>query len=216
MKAVQLTIALGILLSTPLARAEEPKVRVDVQSDRENTTLLRMTRAGGFVGATSYGSVVGVAEWYKPVCVAPCEAEADANGIYRIGGRGVTPSDTFALPQGSDKIGLRVRAGSKTARGVGWLSVGLGATAAAAGGMLLVFGSVLEPNASDAIYAHDAGRLTRDEDRASTFRTVGFVSLGAGAALVALGIVLVATSGTDVATDHGQTLARAPLGGLTF
>jgi hypothetical protein len=208
MTTVKLTFALAVLAVAPIARAEKtPRIKVELQSDRENTTLLRMTRAGGVVGARVYGSVVGVAEWYQPVCTAPCAVDADPNAIYRVAGRGVTPSDSFALPPASEKVGLRVRAGSSAVRAGGWLSVGLGALAVATGGALFLVGSIMAPNASDAVYENDPSRYKRDDDRASTFRSIGLVSLGAGAAALALGIALVATSGTGVETDRGQTLA---------
>jgi hypothetical protein len=148
---------------------------------------------------------VGVFESYAPVCMAPCEADLDANAMYRVGGKGVAASDTFALPRGQPRLALKVNAGSSSARGWGWASAVLGGTAIATGASFLLVSSMLS-NSTDGTSAQQSMNNTND-----TFRTIGLVSLAGGAGLLALGIALIATNGTDVKTESGQTIGKAQI-----
>ncbi|WP_394840962.1 hypothetical protein LZC95_28285 [Pendulispora brunnea] len=172
---------------------------IRVTSDRENTTLLRLSGAG-----TGYGNVggYGVAmafESYEPLCTAPCTASADPNGIYRIAGEGITPSSVFRLP-GRTHADLRVRAGSSSKRWWGWVSTYVGAALAVGGGTFLLLDAISPQTNYDV--------KTGEETRSTTFRDIGIIGLVSGAPFLILGIVMVATSGTDVTTASGEMLAR--------
>ncbi len=185
---------------TAPAPAPAAQTQIRVTSDRENTTLLRLAGAG-----TGYGSVggynVAVAfENYEPLCTAPCSVGADPNGIYQIAGEGITPSGKFRLSNPND-VDLRVHAGSSSKRWWGWTSTAFGAGFLTAGGTMLLLGALTDPKADSPDYASE-------KDRASTYKNIGYIGLGTGAALLTLGIVLIATSGTSVTTASGQDVAR--------
>ncbi len=91
-----------------------------------------------------------------------------------IGGRGVTPSADFTLPE-SGRVQLSVRAGRRAGHVLGWIAAGVGAAGGVGG----------------------ATTMTLADDRGGVLRSGGIV-LGAGAALLIGGAILIATGRTRV------------------
>ncbi|WP_394830285.1 hypothetical protein LVJ94_27630 [Pendulispora rubella] len=198
----------AILTVAPHAAADDaaaapapspPAAEVRVTSDRENTTLLRLSRAGTGFGSVGGYNVAVAFESYEPLCTAPCTTSADPNGIYRIAGEGITPSSTFRLP-GHTHADLRVHAGSSSKRWWGWASTYVG-TALVVGGASFLIMDAISPATS---YDVNTGK----DERKTTFRDIGLIGLVSGAPFLVVGIVMLATSGTDVSTASGETLAR--------
>lgn len=180
------------------ARAEDAGARVHMEATRENATLLRLAAAG-----VGYGSVGGRAaavsfEQYEPICTAPCDAALDPKATYVVAGDGVTPSDKFRLPRAARDVRLDVKAGSAAARSWGWTSAITGLTGVILGGTFLV----LDASNPKSNSATDSG--------SNVLKTVGYVGLGAGVPLLALGIVLVATSGTSVDVRESSPTPTGP------
>ncbi|HSQ64763.1 MAG TPA: hypothetical protein VLM85_16175, partial [Polyangiaceae bacterium] len=143
---------------------------------------------------------------FETVCMAPCQADVDANGMYRVAGDGVTPSSTFGLGAPNGAMRLHVTAGSSGARIGGiWLLIG-GITLAVTGGLTAgLFAAINDP------YTDMTGWIV-----------AGAVMAGVGVIMTAIGIPLIIGSGTSVVTDQGMPLAKRPskphltLSGLVF
>jgi len=169
----------------PGPRQPPAVVHVWVTSDRDQTALLRVSGIGRFGR--------GFFEMLEPVCVAPCEVDADANALYQIGGPGVRPSRSFPLPRGESTVGLQVAAGSTAATVGGIILLSIGTVALTMGSVVAILGATARSDGTGA-------------------ETAGGITLGAGAALMAAGIVVIANNATDVRTDRGRELARAKTG----
>ena len=192
----------------PAGQQAGPTVHVLIDGDRPGVTLVRITDMGVVSAYTGYGTAYGAFEQTRPVCMAPCQADLDANGMYRIAGGGITPTSAFGLPasQPGQAVRLHVHAGSIGARVGGlWLIIG-GISFAIAGGTLAALA------AAESSISSDTGLLAS-----------GVVIGGLGVVALVIGIVLIAGSGTSVVTDEGIPVARhAParprftLDGLTF
>ncbi|HEY1954300.1 MAG TPA: hypothetical protein VGH28_01780 [Polyangiaceae bacterium] len=181
-----------------------PSTHVMIDADEPGVTLLRVTGLGMVQATSSYGTTFGAFMSYAPICVAPCEANLETSGMYRVAGDGVTPTGTFSLPPPSANGAMRlhVHAGSLGARVGGlWLTVG-GITIALAGGVLAGTAAALQSSQADL-----SGLLIG-----------GLVTAGIGVVMTAIGIPLIAQSGTSVFTDDGFRLARvrAIPGGFAF
>lgn len=198
------TIPWAELKSAPGGHAAG-SVQVSVESDKDDTTLYRLAAAGVGVGSAGGQQVIVGFEQYEPMCTAPCRVPADPESTYFVGG-GVTGSDKFRLPR-QGEVGLKIEGGSIGRRTGGVVLSTFGITGVVTGGAFLLVGALTKPDDSDP-YAS----LT--PDHSGTFRTIGFVSLGIGAAMLAGGIALIATSGTKVKTGTGERLAKReiPLG----
>jgi hypothetical protein len=121
---------------------------------------------------------------WRDVCRAPCGVPVDPNGIYRIGGGTVRPSESFSMPRASGTVQLDTQVGSTVRH---WVGVGLsigGGVAAAFGGAMYAIGSDIQPDP----YSGNAGR--------DFFHTFGLIYLGAGVLLAAIGIPLAMSSTT--------------------
>jgi len=159
-----------------------------MQSDRDGTILYRVTGWGFYRGWRRRG----VFETFEPVCQAPCEADVDAWGAYRIGGPGIRRSSAFTLPRGEGgRVGLDVTAGSSSATAWGAAGIGLGLTAVIACGIIALVGGTERPS--------DGG-----------VETAGLITMGVGAGLFGLGLAVVIGNETDVKTDRGLVLAKEP------
>lgn len=170
-----------------------PMVHVVVEGDRPGVTLVRILGYGMVEAYTGYGTAIGAFEQSRPVCIAPCQADIEANGMYRIGGDGVSPTGTFGLPvqQGNGPLHLRVHAGSLGARVGGvWLLIG-GISIGVAGGTLAALA------AAESSVSSDPGLLV-----------TGLVLTGVGVVGIVVGAILLAGSGTSVVTDSGITVSR--------
>lgn len=184
-----------------IAHTEEPasqipKQRVDVQSDHAGTQLQRITGQASGVGYAGGRSVYVAFESWENICVAPCSANVDPNGTYRVDAPGMTPSKNFQLPAPTQQpLKLKIQGGSAAMRIGGAYSLTFGITGLLMGAIFLPIGFAAEDKLSTSSLPQ-------------TFQTIGLVSLGVGAGLTALGIYLVAMSGTDVKTDAGRELAK--------
>lgn len=219
---VVLKLATGEVRVIPwndIAQTEEPasqapKQRVEIQSDHPGTQLQRITGQGsgtGYVGGRA--AYISFENW-ENICVAPCTANVDPHGTYRVDAPGMSLSKNFQLPPSSGDpqkpLRLKVFGGNAGVRLGGAYSFTFGLTGLIMGAVFLPVGLAMEDKTS-------TSKLPQ------TFQTFGIISLGVGAGLTALGIYLLVMSGTDVRTESGQELAkkapsklRLSYQGLTF
>jgi hypothetical protein len=186
---------------------------LEMSSDKAGTELYRIEGGASGFGYIGGRSMAMTFANFSRVCSAPCKTMIDPNATYFVAGDGITPSDKFVLGGRPRTIKLNVKAGSASARGWGWVSASLGLSGVILGGTFILLGSAFSPDPSSSQYSGSGGAesLRRDTDRADTFKTIGYYSLGFGVGFLALGIVLVATSGTDVIDESGTTIAQPRL-----
>jgi hypothetical protein len=107
---------------------------------------------------------------------------------------------------------LRVHAGSASQASWGWTSVSFGVTSVVVGTVFFIVGHVTEPDATDSKYrGSGAGNLQHDQSVSDNWKGASYWTFGIGAALIGLGIALVATATTDVVDDSGVTLGAPRL-----
>ena len=177
-------------MQTQVVAPQGPMTRVAIDADAPGVALMRVM---GF-GYVQYGSATGSFASYQTVCVAPCQADVDANATYQIAGDGVTPSSTFSMPAppNGGPLHLRVHGGSLGARVGGvWLLIG-GITLAVTGGM----------------FAGTFAALSSNDTDTTGWIVGGLVTAGIGAVMTVIGIPLVSGSGTSVVTDQNVPLAK--------
>lgn len=174
--------------SADVVQAE--KVNVHIESDHEDTILYRYLGTSQGYGSVGGRTVSVTQEQYSPVCTAPCTVRLNSQTYYSVGG-GVTGTGTFRIEPGTTKISIE--GGSRLKRGFGVASLTLGVTGVITGGTLAVLSSVLPTYGKD----------TSTQD---TLGTIGWATLGIGAGFTALGIVMIATSGTTVNQEREATL----------
>jgi hypothetical protein len=196
----------------PAPPAPPPQGTVELMSNKDHTVLQRLVSTGTGYGYAGSRAVAIAIEQYEPICTAPCTANYDPNGTYVVAGDGVTPSDKFHIPsQGGAPVKLHVDAGSATARAWGLTGLYTGILGLIMGGTFIALGSIFEPDPQSPLYSGDPAAFQDDQNRAQTFRTVGFVSIGVGVAAMAFGIWGIASSGTEVATDSGKVIGKPRL-----
>jgi hypothetical protein len=118
------------------------------------------------------------------VCVAPCDAPMDPNGIYRIGGGTVRPSEEFRMPRSSGLVNVDARVGSTVKHWVGFGMILGGALSMLSGGIFIAASSDVQVS-----YGNTAPR--------DTLKTEGIIYLVIGVIVTAIGIPL-AVSSTSV------------------
>jgi hypothetical protein len=163
-----------------IALDESNAATVTVQSDEPGTYLEAFTVEHGWIHLEYRWHselVYGRFPRWRAVCVAPCSMRVPAFLHYRVGGPSMPPSDAFDFSAGSAHS-LRVKAGSRAGMLGGGLLIGFGIASAIVGAVL-------------ASASHDGTQ------------TAGFVTLGAGGAMIIGGAALVATSGTNVYDENG-------------
>jgi hypothetical protein len=196
--------------ATPVAPAGAPgqgSTTVSMTSDREGTLLLQESSSEvAILKDRNVDVAVNLRTW-KPVCMAPCTAAVDGSAFFRVAGRGVVASDGFRLPAGPTAA-LTVDAGSVTARRWGWTFVNTGILFALVGGAFILSGFVNAPDWTDAKYVGEPKYFASDDERASEYRTTGYILAPVGVALAVLGGILVAANRTEVAMGAGRPLAR--------
>ncbi len=154
------------------------------------------------VGTSSYSGLplaesglLSVGHW-QHACVAPCRLRLDPRYTYRVAGDGLVASDSFALPEGKDRVRVDAQMGSSTGRVVGILLTGAGALGIAAGGAALAVSPI----------------LASEEVGSQGFRTGvlagGIGVLGAGLLTAGVGLYLWITNGSS-AHPEGQAQASA-------
>jgi hypothetical protein len=182
--------------AAPPPAPEARRVEVELQSNDSRATIERRVGTTSLAGLPFVdGSFAGVGLWQEE-CVAPCEVKLDPRYSYRVAGEGVTPSESFALPKGRDKVHISAEMGSSRWRLAGILTTGLGAGTAAVGATALALTPVFENN--------DVG--------SKGFRQAvlvgGIVALAAGVLELGAGLYMWQTNGTSVRSDHGTLGTR--------
>jgi hypothetical protein len=76
---------------------------------------------------------------WRNVCRAPCGIPVDPNGLYRVGGGDVRPSEEFHMPRPSGAVEIDAHVGSKIKHSVGLGMIIGGGGAMAAGTFLYVW-----------------------------------------------------------------------------
>jgi hypothetical protein len=119
--------------------------------------------------------VQGPLKW-QDVCVAPCNVPVNPQGLYRIGGGSIRPSEGFNMPRPAGQVVVEAQTGSTVKHWVGFgLTIG--------GVVAAVSGTLVYANApSEDIYG---STTTRDSAHA-----VGIVYIVTGLILLAIGIPL--------------------------
>jgi hypothetical protein len=118
---------------------------------------------------------------WRDVCIAPCGATVDPNGLYRVGGsRMVINSEPFQLPRGSREVVIDAQVGSKITHWVG-LGLMIGGLVAAGYGFAVwqLFDSVAD-NGSSSSSSNEAAR--------DFGRTVGIIGISVGVVLEIVGL----------------------------
>jgi hypothetical protein len=168
------------------------RISVDIESTKPATVLERrisLTETDGAYLLLPYHSTEAV---WEQVCVTPCQVDLDRFSSYRVGKlNGVLESRSFTLPQAADRFQLRIEPGNPVPHRVGIAMSAIGA-AALITGVGLVAGE----------------KIFRDEEAA---RNAGFISGGAGVALLAIGIPLTVLTSTKV-FGLGGRMALSPRG----
>jgi hypothetical protein len=182
--------------SSAAPSAEPPSgkgvVKVHIDSKKPVNLFEQVATSAGVVG----GYAVAVSH-IQVVCTSPCDRVVDGSRgqAFAVGGNGVTAAGPLYFKDHQGPVTLRVEPGSAWARWGGITSITLGATTAIVGAVVLgVFAGG----------SHDADPANGLPDYHPSL-VPGGVTLGVGAAVLAAGIVLVATSGTkvDVLDGHG-------------
>ncbi|UQA62852.1 hypothetical protein [Polyangium aurulentum] len=179
--------------------------RVHIEADRNDVRLMRIDAI--------YSGLDGEGIMVRPVCNAPCDEVVDARKghTYFLAGPGMIPSRGFRLKNSSGDVTARVDGGSTTARNVGFVLAGFGGAALVGGAIMLPMGLAGNP-----VLSSDGG--VAQDDR-QTMVTAGGIALGAGAALVVTGVVMIATSKTQLELVPGKDRAtgiRLEAGRIVF
>ena len=164
-----------------------------LESNDREATLFQNTGSSAFVGYAYRGAFVGQIDFWNRVCRAPCDQPVDSNGSYSIRGNGIVPSAPFTLPTGPVRV--NVQAGHVGPRIGGLMLTALGGGTLLSGGLLLAFGSLFSEL--------DSGSGSAFNSR--SYYIAGGVLLGAGAAALAGGIVLLVKSRTRVQINGEPT-----------
>lgn len=176
-------------LRRPTHPDESSFVTVTIDADAPGVYLEALTEHEGWLRLRHrWHTDVVYARGYRwrPVCLAPCAVRVPPDLRYRIGGPSVPASDDFAVGPVGGEQRLHVNAGSKG--GLTW-----GAVMLALGIPTSIVGAVIVA----ASHENDA-------------RSAGWITLGTGATMIAIGAVLLATNGTSVYDGtSGRTMGKA-------
>jgi hypothetical protein len=167
--------AAGVLLAAQLgagpAFAQEAGAEVKVHIDTKSQS------AG--LEAASFGA---------PRCLAPCDRAFPRDGVYRISGDGLVPSDVFQLPAGRSEVMLDVDAGMRSQKTAGAV---IAISGLVVGSLGALYSTLL---ALESIEGPPPAGLQKD------------LSVGAavgGVASTAIGALLYFTAGTHVRSKDG-------------
>jgi hypothetical protein len=125
---------------------------------------------------------------WNDVCVSPCGIPVDPAGTYRVGGGSYRASDPFRMPRPSGQVVLDAHMGSNVKH---WIGFGLGL----GGGIAALLGVTLLSLAPSATGTSVTGSGLSEKE---TFQVYGAVYLVTGIILLAVGIPMLASSGTSV------------------
>jgi len=124
--------------------------------------------------------MMGPLKW-QDVCITPCNRPVNPQGLYRIGGGSIRPSETFNMPRPSGRVVIDTQVGSTVKHWVGFGLI-IGGAVAAAGGALYYAG------------ADDISANSGTGDTKTAVQTIGIVYIITGVILLAVGIPLAASS----------------------
>lgn len=165
--------------SAPLTLPTQPGpsyVRVQVTADDHRAMLEAST--GGLDGA------------FARICVAPCSAVVDQNRIFRVGGDGVSATDSFSLSVPMNTVDAQMK--STQRRPIGrFLALDVGTPIVVVGGIILGIGAL----------GFSIGEEHNNTESGIRTLVVGGVIAGAGLATLTTGIVLWATSNSTVSIN---------------
>lgn len=168
-----------------LPRASWPTVHVESDDPDAQLEEQRRVGPGMVVVAQGYVMVDDGTRWFHS-CGTPCDKKLDPQFVYRVNGKGITPSKPFTIPADQPRVELETKTGSY-AKAVGAVVLGtFGISALVAGASFLVVGYVVP--ASDG----------------EPWKTAGFVTLGSGAVLTAAAVLLGLGASTDVHTRSAR------------
>jgi len=187
------------ILSPPRPYSGSGGVDLDVQTDSEiGAYLMQAAPAGGDAG-------------WAELCMLPCRVRVDPRRQYKIGGLGVSESDTFELHSGG-RESLYVHPTPAGMEALGWTFFGLGAAMTTAA-VILIAGAPSSPADGD---DSDAATSARDS-RTARFLGGGIV-LGVGVPFLLVGAIALFGSGSTTVTEGrtGERVAAAHLGGDTW
>jgi hypothetical protein len=170
----------------PLSRSRT-SVRVD--STRQGAVLERRIYIKEQVGTWAIIPYKSTEMSWEPVCVAPCIVDLDRSSTYRVNAQNhISRSTSFTLPQSSDALHLKIKAGNLAVHRTGEVMTGIGLAAIIVGGSLLITAS--------------------DFHHPDNERIAGAVTGGAGIVFAAIGIPLAIASSTKVHTESDEEIAR--------
>ncbi len=188
-------------VSRPAERAPAPVTpyltRVHIENDDPSKPLQLFRVDGGFSGTgttmghgpkgPTFGAVTMDGVVSSSVCSAPCDIGVDASGgkYFFFGGEGIADSERFRLHGTGDPAMFRVSPATRGASGSGLVFAVLGGGGVMFGATMLVIAA---------------------KQSSSSVAKVGGVTLGLGAALMALGIPLI-LSGRTTFTFRGDGVA---------
>jgi hypothetical protein len=121
------------------------------------------------------------------VCVAPCGVPVDPAGIYRVGGGGYRGSEPFHLPRQTGQVFLEARVGSQGKHIAGMILMIVGIANVIGGVVVYSLASSLNTDTTSS-----------GVDARSLYRFEGVAEGIVGVVLMAIGIPMMATSGTSV------------------
>ena len=128
----------------------------------------------------SYAMVDDGTRWLE-TCRTPCDRKLDPQYVYRVNGKGITPSKPFTIPGDTERVEVEAETGSAARAIVGGSMATVGILGLIGGAVCLILGYTLSY-----------------EDARGTLQTAGWAGLGGGAVLTAGGIVLGLGATTDV------------------
>jgi hypothetical protein len=125
---------------------------------------------------------------WRTICAAPCAERLDVEGVYRVAGSSLRPSQTFALPRASGVVRIDAELGSERKHDVGIVLIVVGIAA----GALALY--LFHPwSTTQSFGTSEPVSQTKDNGYIN-----GLVSLATAFGLSTAGIALLATSGTTV------------------
>jgi hypothetical protein len=174
-------------------------VLVHIQSDDPSKALTlrrvdsEFSGSGPMFGYGQSGPMYGVSSISgnvnSVVCLAPCDTwvGGPSGQEFFLGGDGIHPSSNFMLPA-TGRIGIKASPGSKLSWGAGVVFVALGGAAAGTGGVVLA--------------------VSQTNSMVQGFAVPGGAMLGAGLAVLAIGIPLMLNGRTTYTLEPSGVALR--------
>ncbi len=143
-------------------------------------------------------------EWVT-ACSAPCDTSVPVAGSYRVRGSNVRSSSPFSLSASAGaRVVLDVRSAPRGPVFGGVVATSVGGGSVVVGGIVLalnwLFGALSCSGGSDPAYAHSCGPSDGGND-------AGYVLIGAGAATLIAGVVVLATAPRTTVRESAADVA---------